>query len=88
MHKDLISARRLSENCNYCELPIPSGAAVSRAGQRYHAICLVLTLIPRAVARRGRRLRLGLLPAGKDRDARRPNLYKNNSPSTEVGGHA
>ena len=87
MHEDPTSARP-SGNCNYCQLPIPSGAAVSRAGDRYHAICLALTLSPLAVARQRRRLRLGLLPAGKDRNARRPNLYKNNSPSTEVGGHA
>ena len=87
MHEDPSSAR-LSGNCIYCQLPVPSGAAVSRAGHPYHAICLVLTLMPLEVARRRRRLRLGLLPAGKDRNARRPNLYKNNSPSTEVGGHA
>ena len=87
MHKDPTSAR-LSGNCIYCQLPIPNGAAVSRAGHPYHAICLAFTLIPLAVARQRRRLRLGLLPAGKDRSARRPNLYKNNSPSTKVGGHA
>ena len=87
MHKDLISAGR-TWNCIYCQLPIPPGDAVSLAGQRYHAICLVLTLIPLAVARRRRRLGLGLLPAGKDRNAWRPNLYKNNSPSTKVDGHA
>jgi len=88
MHEHPTSASDGAWNCIYCELPIPSGAAVSRAGERYHAICLVLTLIPLALARQRRRLRLGLLPAGKDRNARRPNLYKNNSPSTEVGGHA
>lgn len=87
MHRDPSSAR-LSGNCIYCQRLIPNGAAVSRAGHPYHAICLALTLIPLAAARRRRRLRLGLLPAGKDRNARRPNLYKNNSPSTEVGGHA
>ena len=87
MHKDPTSARA-SGNCNYCQLPIPNGAAVSRAGHPYHAICLVLTLLPLATARRRRRLGFGLLPAGKDRNARRPNLYKNNGPSTEVGGHA
>ncbi len=88
MHEHPTSAGRGAWNCIYCERPIPSGAAVSRAGEPYHAICLALTLMPLAVARRCRRLRLGLLPAGKDRSARRPNLYKNNSPSTEVGGHA
>lgn len=88
MREHLTSASGSTWNCTSCRIPIPSGAAMSRAGHPYHAICLVLTLIPLAVARQRRRLRLGLLPAGKDRDARRPNLYKNNSPSTEVGGHA
>lgn len=87
MHKHPISARPPG-NCTYYELPIPRGAAVLRAGRRYHAFCLAFTLVPLAVARRRRRLRCGLLPAGKDRDARRPNLNKNSSPSTEVGGHA
>ena len=88
MHDHPISAGPDAWDCMYCDLPIPNGAAVSRNGHRYHAICLALTLIPLAVARRRRRLGRGLLPAGKERNARRPNLYKNNSPSTEVGGHA
>ena len=88
MHDHRTSASLGAWNCIYCALPIPRGAAVSRAGHRYHATCLALVLIALASARRRRTLEPGLLPAGKDRSARRPNLYKNNSPSTEVGGHA
>ncbi len=75
-------------NCIYCQRSIPRGSAIQRAGHSYHVRCLLLALKPLDRAHRRRRLRLGLLPAGKDRNARRPNLYKNHSPSTEVGGHA
>ena len=88
MHDHRTSASLGAWNCICCDLPIPCGAAVSRAGQDYHARCLALALIALASARRRRTLDHGLLPAGKDQNARRTNLYKNNSPSTEVGGHA
>ena len=88
MHDHRTSAGVGAWNCIYCALPIPRGAAVSRAGHRYHAICLALILIALASAGRRRNLDRGLLPAGKVPNARRTNLYKNNSPSTEVGGHA
>lgn len=65
MHEHPTSAGRGARNCIYCGLPIPTSAAVSRAGQRFHAICLVLNLTRLEVARGCRRLRLGLLPAGE-----------------------
>jgi len=88
MHEHRTSASHGAWSCTYCNLLVPNGAAVSRAGHPYHAICLVLTLPPLAAGPQRRTLRVGLLPAGKERNARRSNLYKNNSPSTEVGGHA
>jgi hypothetical protein len=87
-----ISATGEPTTCIFCEGTIPRGAAVWRAGHPHHAGCLIRTLTRGNRARQWRTLRRGLLPAGKGRNARRKNLYKNlykyESATAEVGGDA
>jgi hypothetical protein len=76
------------KTCIFCKGTMPRGATVWRAGHPHHAICLVRTLVSRSRPWGRRTLQRGLLPAGKDRDARRTDLYKNDGATTEVGGDA
>lgn len=88
MQHHLISPLGRPETCIFCNGTIPRGASVWRAGHPHHAICLVRTLGGGDRSRRWRTLRLGLLPAGKERHARRTDLYRNERATAEVGGDA
>jgi hypothetical protein len=74
--------------CIFCKGTVTPGAAVWRAGHPYHATCLVRLLTSGSGSHVCRTLRRGLLPAGKARNARRTDLYNEQSATAEVGRHA
>lgn len=88
MHNEPTSAHGPARNCVFCDRSVASGAAVWRARHPYHVDCLVRFLAPPDIGRSCPTLWDGLLPAGKDRNARRSNLNNANRATTEVGGHA
>lgn len=88
MHDQPISVPDPSQACIFCKRTIPPGGTVWRGGHPHHAECLARILAGGNGLSPCPTLRRGLLPAGKDRYARRTDLYKNHSATAEVGGDA